>query len=118
MNDNDPSILRNAHEDLPAPTPPTPIKGEVKALANDPAQEDTVSVLANKAETVEPARGTPTDHFVGDTVVEGASVPHEIPPSVLGTSYAPAPKDEPVAMREEHEAPHPTRSSSSTHRRR
>ena len=85
MNDNDPSVLRNLHEDLPPPTPPEPLVGEVKAGANDPSQEETVSVLANKPETLAPP---PPPAPLGE-VMAGASNDKDVPPSLFGTFYAP-----------------------------
>src|SRR5262245_1227986 len=112
MNDNDPSILRNMHEDLPPPEPPKPLEGEVKALANDPSQEDTVSVLANKPETLAPP---PPPAPLGE-VMAGASNDKDTPPSLFGTFYAPKARDEqPIAVDEETQT-QPT--ARSTHRRR
>lgn len=81
MNDNDPSVIRNRHEDL-APVVPQVLEGEVKAGASHP-KGDAVSVLANRPETLpEPQPPEP----LGE-VAAGASVPGEQPPSVLGTSF-------------------------------
>jgi hypothetical protein len=84
MNDNDPSILRNMHEDLP-PVVVTPLVGEVKAGASDPSQAETVSVLANKPEAPVQTVAAPP---LGE-VMAGASNDKDVPPSLLGTSYAP-----------------------------
>jgi hypothetical protein len=84
MNDNDPSVLRNMHEDLP-PVVVTPLVGEVKAGASDPSQTETVSVLANMPDH----SPIPVAAALEGEVAAGASQPGEVPPSVLGTSQAP-----------------------------
>ena len=85
MNDNDPSILRNRHEDL-VPVVAQPLVGEVKAGASDPSQEDTVSVLANKPEA------SPLSAPIAPLgeVPAGASNDVDVPPSIRGTSYDPS----------------------------
>jgi hypothetical protein len=82
MNDNDPSVIRNRHEDL-APVQPQVLEGEVKAGASHPDQEESVSVLANRPEVL-PAPQEPEP--LGE-IAAGASVPGEQPPSVVGTSF-------------------------------
>jgi len=85
MNDNDPSILRNRHEDL-EPFTVEPLVGEVKAGASDPSQEETVSVLANRPE--EPQEPQPPEPL--GEVMAGASDDKEVPPSVRGTRFDPS----------------------------
>lgn len=84
---HDISTLRNQHEDLPPPKPPVPLKGEVKDGASDPAEQDTVSVLANKPDHSPIPAPAPLEQ--GREIMDGAHSYGMVPPSLLGTSYEP-----------------------------
>jgi hypothetical protein len=77
MDDNDPSVIRNRHEDNPPYVPP-PIVGEVLA--------GLVSIAKNEPETLPPP--TPPTPLTGE-VAFGCSDTNEVAPSLLGTSYDP-----------------------------
>jgi len=86
MNDNDPSVLRNAPDpDFKVFVAP-PIVGEVGDRASDPSQHESVSTRLNKPE---PALMVAPPPPLGE-VMAGASNDVDVPPSLLGTSFAPA----------------------------
>jgi hypothetical protein len=86
MNENDPSILRNAPDPDFKPFVAPPIVGEVGDRASDP-QHESASTRANKPE---PAVAMTPPPPLGE-VIAGASTDNEVPPSLLGTSFAPKP---------------------------